>query len=97
MSVSPEKFMHISNYETAKDEWDILALTYEGTKAMRDSKLQLNVSKFEEIWLRDDEGFDKFYGRLTAIVNASFSLGERILESKVVQKNIEISTRAFHI
>jgi hypothetical protein len=75
MSVSPEEFMRISNCEIAKDAWDILALNHEGTKAVRDSKLQLNVSKFEKIRMDEDECFDEFYWKLTSIVNASFSLG----------------------
>lgn len=86
ISVSLEEFMHISNCAIAKDAWDILALTHEGTKAIRNSKLQLNVSKFEEIRMKEDESFNEFYGKLTAIVNVSFSLGEKIPESKVVRK-----------
>ncbi|KAB1225200.1 hypothetical protein CJ030_MR1G016586 [Morella rubra] len=77
-----DKFMRISNYVTTKEAWDILALTHEGTKAIKDSKFQLNVFKFEELLMRDDESFDNFYGKLTAIVNGSFIIGEKISESK---------------
>lgn len=40
--------MRISNCENAKDAWDILTLTHEGNKALRDLKLQLDVSKLEQ-------------------------------------------------
>ena len=41
-----EKFKKISSTETTKEAWTILQTTYEGTKAVKDSKLQRNVSFF---------------------------------------------------
>ena len=35
-----KKFKKISSTETAKEAWTILQTTYEGTKAVKDSKLQ---------------------------------------------------------
>ena len=85
-SVSAEEFIRISNCETSKEAWDILCTTHEGTKAVRDSKLQMIISKFEELRIKEDECFDDFYGKLTNLVNLSFSLGEKMAESKVVCK-----------
>ena len=40
-----EKFKKISFTETAKEAWTILQTTYEGTKAVKDSKfLRLTIS-----------------------------------------------------
>ncbi|XP_022867210.1 uncharacterized protein LOC111386939 [Olea europaea var. sylvestris] len=36
--------------------------------------------------MKDDEMFDEFYAKLNDIVNSSFNLGEKILESKIVRK-----------
>ncbi|XP_022870546.1 uncharacterized protein LOC111389800 [Olea europaea var. sylvestris] len=44
------------------------------------------VSMFEEVRMKDDETFDEFYAKLNDIVNSSFNLGERILETKIVRK-----------
>ena len=33
--------------------------TYEGTKAVKDSKLQRLITSFEEIKMEEDESFDK--------------------------------------
>ncbi|XP_022862783.1 uncharacterized protein LOC111382965 [Olea europaea var. sylvestris] len=44
------------------------------------------TSRFEEIKMKDDESFDEFYAKLNDIVNSSFNLGEKILESKIVRK-----------
>ena len=37
--VTNEEFKKISSTETAKEAWTILQTTYEGTKAVKDSKL----------------------------------------------------------
>ena len=39
-AVTSEEFKKISSIETAKEAWTILQTTYEGTKAIKDSKLQ---------------------------------------------------------
>lgn len=39
---------------------------------------------FEEIRMKDHESYDEFYAKLNDIVNFSFNLGERILETKIV-------------
>ena len=46
--------------ETTKEAWTILRTTYEGTKAVKDSKLQRLTISFEEIKIEDDESFDEF-------------------------------------
>ena len=38
-AVTNEEFKKISSTETAKEAWTILQTTYEGTKAVKDSKL----------------------------------------------------------
>ena len=85
-AVMNEEFKKISSTETAKEAWTILQTTYEGTKAVKDSKLQRLTASFEEIKMEEDESFDEFYAKLKDIVNLAFNLGETILESKVVRK-----------
>ena len=48
-AVTNEKFKKISSTETVKEAWTILQTTYEGTKAVKDSKLQRLTTSFEEI------------------------------------------------
>lgn len=86
MALSPEEFRRVSMCETAKEVWDILETTHEGTKIVKNSKLQMLASRFEEVRMKDDETFDEFYAKLNDIVNSSFNLGERILETKIVRK-----------
>ncbi|XP_022883334.1 uncharacterized protein LOC111400128 [Olea europaea var. sylvestris] len=86
MAVSPEEFRRVSMCETAKEVWDILETIHEETKTVKNSKLQVLTSRFEEVRMKDDETFDEFYAKLNNIVNSSFNLGEKIPESKIVRK-----------
>ena len=63
-AVTNEEFKKISSTETAKEAWTILQTTYEGTKAVKDSKLQRLTTSFEEIKVVDDDSFDEFYAKL---------------------------------
>ena len=85
-AVTNEEFKKISYTKTAKEAWTILQTTYEGTKAVNDSKLQRLTTSFEEIKMEEDESLDEFYAKLKDIVNPTFNLGETIPESKIVRK-----------
>ena len=81
--------------ETAKEAWTILETTYEGTKKVKDMKLQMLTTKFEELKMRDDEAFNSFYGKLNEIVIAKLNLGEKIEDSKVVRKIMRFLLESF--
>ena len=80
-AVTNEEFKKISSTKIAKEAWTILQTTYEGTKAVKDSKLQRLTTSFEEIKMVENESFDEFYAKLKDIVNSAFNLGETIHES----------------
>ena len=94
--ITNEEFKKISSIETAKEAWTILQITYEGTKAVKDSKLQRLTTSFEEIKIEEDESFDEFYAKLKDIVNSAFNLGETIPESKIVRKVLRSLPERFH-
>ena len=95
-AVIDEEFKKISSTKTAKKAWTILQTTYEGTKAVKDSKLQRLTTSFEEIKMEEDESFDEFYAKLKDIVNSAFNLGETILEPKIVKKVLRSLPERFH-
>ena len=86
----------ISSTETTKEAWTILQTTYEGTKAVKDSKLQRLTTSFKEIKMEEDESFDEFYAKLKDIVNSAFNLGETISEPKIVRKVLKSLPKRFH-
>ena len=66
--VTNEEYKKISSTKTAKEAWTILQTTYEGTKAVKYSKLQRLTTSFEEIKMEEDESFDEFYAKLKDLV-----------------------------
>ena len=95
-AVTNKEFKKISSTETAKEVWTILQTTYEGTKAIKDSKLQRLTMSFEEIKIEEDASFDKFYAKLKDIVNSTFNLGETIPEPKIVRNVLRSLLERFH-
>ena len=86
--VSIDEFHRISHVETTEEAWTILKTTYEGTLKVKDTKLQMLTTRFEELKMGDDEAFDSFYGKLNEIVIAKLNLKEKIEDAKVVRKKL---------
>ena len=95
-TITNEEFKKISSTETTKEAWTILQTTYEGTKAIKDSKLQRLTTSFEEIKMEEDESFDEFYAKLKDTVNSTFNLGETIPEPKIIRKVLRSLPERFH-
>ena len=66
--VSPDEFHRISHISIAKEAWQILETTYEGTKKVKDTKLQMLTTRFEELKMSEDESFNSFYSKLNEVV-----------------------------
>ena len=82
--------------EPAKEAWTILETTYEGTKKVKDMKLQMLTTRFEEFKIGDDESFNSFYGKLNEIVIAKLNLEEKIEDTKVVRKILRSLPESIH-
>ena len=77
-----EEFKKISSTKTAKEAWTILKTTYEGTKAIKDSKLQRLTTSFEEIKMEEDES-----------VNSTFNLGKPFSNSRLLERCSDLYQR----
>ena len=89
--VTNEEFKKISSPETTKEAWTILQTTYEGTKPVKDSKLQRLTKSFKEIKMEEDESFDEFYAKLKDIMNSHYK--KKVLQPRfaaIGQKNVAI-------
>ena len=94
-AVTNEEFEKISSIETTKEPWTTLQTTDEGTKAVKDSKLQRLTTSFEEIKIEEDESFDELYAKLKDRVNSAFNLGETIPEPKMLERCLDLYLRDF--
>ena len=95
-AVTNEEFKKISSIETTKEAWTILQITYEGTKAVNDSKLQRLTTSLEEIKMEENELFDEFYAKLKDIVNSAFNLRETISKPQIIRKMLRSLPKRFH-
>ena len=84
--VSPDEFHKIFHITIAKEAWQILEITYEGTKKVKDTKLQMLTTRFEELKMSEDKSFDSFYSKLNEVIIGKFNLGEKTEDSKIVRK-----------
>ena len=55
--VSPDEFHRISHVTIAKEAWQILETTYEGTKKVKGTKLQILTTCFEELEMSHSSHF----------------------------------------
>ena len=95
--VSPDEFHRISHIIIAKEAWQILETTYEGTKKVKDIKLQMLTTRFEELKMSEDESFDLFYSKLNEVVIGKFNLGEKTEDSKIVRKILRSLPESFRV
>jgi hypothetical protein len=96
-TLSPSEFARISNCEVAKDAWQILETTFEGTKLVKSAKLQMLISKFEEIKMLEEVTFGEFYTTIRDLRNSMVSLGKSISDVKLIRKILRSLPEHFRI
>ena len=62
---------------------------------MKDTKLQMLTTCFEELKMSEVESFDSFYRKLNEVVIRKFNLGEKIEDSKIVRKILRSLLESF--
>jgi len=80
------QFTLVAGCESAKEAWDILETTYEGTDSVRQSKLQLVHSDFEDLRMNENENITSFNERVQELANRAAVLGEPFPQQKLVKK-----------
>jgi hypothetical protein len=81
-----EEFLRISRCVIAKEAWETLKITHEGSQIVKASKIQMLVSQFEEIRMGEEETFDEFYSKLSTIRNSTINLGKKMTDAKIIKK-----------
>ena len=93
--VSLDEFQRILHVTITREAWEILEATCEGTKKVKDTRLQMLTTRFEELKMSEDESFDCFYKKLNEVVIGKFNLGEKTEDSKVVRKILRSLLESF--
>ncbi|GAV62566.1 UBN2 domain-containing protein, partial [Cephalotus follicularis] len=75
-AVGPNEFNRISSCESAKEMWDLLEVTYEGTNQVKESKISMLVHEYELFMMHNDECKSGMFTRFTTITNSLKNLGK---------------------
>jgi hypothetical protein len=96
-ALSPSEFAKISNCESAQEAWQILETTYKGTKLEKSAKLQMLISRFEEIKMLEEETFGEFYSKMSHLRNSMVSFGKPVSDVKFIRKILRSLPERFRI
>ncbi|KAG9454377.1 hypothetical protein H6P81_007281 [Aristolochia fimbriata] len=84
--IDEEQFRRVSACTTTKETWKILEVHYEETESVRAVKLQMLMTQFVLMRMRDDETILEFEGKIRDIANQSANLGDRIPQDQLIKK-----------
>ncbi|XP_070010442.1 uncharacterized protein [Nicotiana sylvestris] len=84
-----DEYNRISACQSAKDIWEALQTTYEGTTQVKKSKIDMLTTKYELFRMKDNESIQDMHTRFT-IINELHSLGEVIPRNNLLKKILSI-------
>jgi hypothetical protein len=67
------------------------------TKLVKSTKLQMLISRFEEIKMLEDETFREFYSKMSDLRNSMVSLGKTVSDVKLIHKILRSLPERFRI
>nr|XP_016439704.1 PREDICTED: uncharacterized protein LOC107765553 [Nicotiana tabacum] len=85
-AISGEEYEKISSCETAKEMWDKLEVTYEGTNKVKETRINLIVRDYELFQMKDGESVEEMFSRFSKILGDLKSLGRPIKSGEQVRK-----------
>ncbi|KAL2327558.1 hypothetical protein Fmac_020985 [Flemingia macrophylla] len=74
-ALTEDEYTKVHSFKSAKQMWDTLALTYEGSTEVKHNKLSLLSRKYELFEMEENESIQAMFGRFQTIVNEHSFLG----------------------
>ena len=93
--VDKNMFRMVKQCNVAKDAWEILKISHEGTIKIKSSKIQLLTTKFESLKMKEDETIRDYYMNVLDIANSFDSLGEKLSNEKLIRKILRSLPKRF--
>ncbi|GAV76857.1 UBN2 domain-containing protein, partial [Cephalotus follicularis] len=69
-AINSNDFNRISSCISAKEMWDRLEVTYEGTNQVKEAKISMLVHEYEMFTMNENEDIKSMFSRFTNIINA---------------------------
>ncbi|GMI78277.1 hypothetical protein HRI_001497000 [Hibiscus trionum] len=82
----PDIYSKVSSIESAKEVWDTLETTYEGTSDVKETKIGILNLSYKNFKMEPDKTVSKTFDCFSTIVNGIKGFGEIIPEDKLVWK-----------
>ncbi|XP_059650681.1 uncharacterized protein LOC132296500 [Cornus florida] len=85
-AISPSEYNRVSTCTTAKEIWDKLQVTYEGTSQVKESKIDILMHQYELFRMNENESISAMFVRFTDIINGLKHLGRTMTNSDLARK-----------
>ncbi|GAV80901.1 UBN2 domain-containing protein [Cephalotus follicularis] len=85
-TVDPNEFNRISSCDSAKEMWDLLEITCEGTNQVKESNFSMLVHEYELFMMHDNECISDMFTRFTTIINFLKKFGKSYPNQELVRK-----------
>ncbi|VFQ73313.1 unnamed protein product [Cuscuta campestris] len=85
-AVNPDDYRKISCCTTAKEMWDKLEVTYEGTDQVREAKIDYLTQEYEMFRMKEGEKIDDMFDQFSKIINDLHALKKTYTNRDLVRK-----------
>lgn len=68
-ALSTSEYNRISSCDSAKEIWDILSVTYEGTDRVKETRTNILLNQYESFKMKEGESITDMFSRFTEITN----------------------------
>ncbi|XP_069145960.1 uncharacterized protein [Solanum lycopersicum] len=88
--IGPDEYNRVSACESAKEIWDCLKTAHEGTEQVKESKIDMLTSQYENFKMKEGETIHDMFTKFFSITNELRSSGEPISMTKQGRKVLRI-------
>ncbi|GAV58509.1 UBN2 domain-containing protein, partial [Cephalotus follicularis] len=94
-AINSNDFNIVSSCVSAKEMWDRLEVTYEGTNQVKEVKISMLVHDYEMFTMNENEDIKTMFTRFTNITNALQALDKVYSNGEMVRKILRCLPRAW--
>ncbi|XP_070030135.1 uncharacterized protein [Nicotiana sylvestris] len=85
-AISGEEYEKISSCDTAKEMWDKLEVTYEGTSKVKETHINMLVHDYELFSMKEGESIEEMFARFSKIISDLKAFGKPYTSGDQVRK-----------
>ncbi|XP_016206051.1 uncharacterized protein LOC107646378 [Arachis ipaensis] len=92
-AISFEEYRKFSRCKMAKEIWNKLKITHEGTKQVRETRTDMLMKEYEMFNMKEDESIDQMFKRFSIIINNLDAMGKSYSKETLVRKILRSLTK----